>query len=30
MSSVSICDIVCNVGYTEGLSEFTMTFYDIL
>ena len=30
MSLVSISDIVCNVGYTEGLSEFTMTFYDIL
>ena len=30
MSSVSTFDLVCNVGYTEGFNEFTMTFYDIL
>ena len=30
MSLVFISDIVCNVGYTKVLSEFTMTFYDIL
>ena len=30
MSLVFIFDMVCNVGYIERLSEFTMTFYDIL
>ena len=30
MIFMSIFDMVCNVGYTVRLSEFSMTFYDIL